>query len=143
MYWDLGFLRVFLCAIVFSLIIVKSLQLCERRQIVEPHKYCLMRVIVFFGVCFLYLFCFSQVEILVKFPTRGRKGNSKERERFERKIRKKYYHITLGVLRTKIKRGVFVKIVCKMINEKNYYIKIFFNVIDQTRNFWWAPIFCF
>ena len=59
--WDLGFLRVFLCTIVFSLIIVKSLQLRGRRQIAESRKYCLMRVIVFFGVCFLYLFCFSQV----------------------------------------------------------------------------------
>ena len=29
------------------------------------------RVIVFFVVCFLYLFCFSQVGILVKFPTTG------------------------------------------------------------------------
>ena len=66
--WDLGFLRVFLCTIVFSLIIVKSLQLCGRRQIAEPRKYCLVRVIVFFDVCFLYLFYFSQVEILVKIP---------------------------------------------------------------------------
>ena len=31
----------------FSLIIVKSLQLCKRRQIAEPHKYCLVCVIVF------------------------------------------------------------------------------------------------
>ena len=69
MYWELGFLRVFLCTIVFSLIIVKSLQLHGRRQIAEPRKYCLVRVIVFFGVCFLYLFCFSQVGILIKFPT--------------------------------------------------------------------------
>ena len=30
-----------------SLIIVISLQLCERRQIAEPCKYCLVRVIVF------------------------------------------------------------------------------------------------
>ena len=67
--WDLGFLRVFLCTILFSLIIVKSLQLRGRRQIAEPRKYCLVRVIVFFDVCFLYLFCFSQVEILIKFPT--------------------------------------------------------------------------
>ena len=59
--WDLDFLRVFLCTIVFSLIIVKSVQLRGRRQIAEPRKYCLVRVIVFFGVCFLYLFCFSQV----------------------------------------------------------------------------------
>ena len=71
MYWDLGFLRVFSCIIVFSLIIVKSLQLRGRRQIAEPHKYCLVRVIVLFGVCFLYLFCFSQVGNLVKFPTTG------------------------------------------------------------------------
>ena len=47
MYWELGFLRVFLCTIVFSLIILKSLQLRGRRQIVEPHKHYLMRVIVF------------------------------------------------------------------------------------------------
>ena len=69
MYWELGFLRVFLCTIVSSYFIVKSLQLCGRRQIAEPRKYCLVRVIVFFDVCFLYLFCFSQVGILVKFPT--------------------------------------------------------------------------
>ena len=69
--WDLGFLRVFLCTIVFSLIIVKSLQLRGRRQIAEQRKYCLVRVIVFFDVCFLYLFCFSQVGILFKFPTTG------------------------------------------------------------------------
>ena len=67
--WDLGFLRVFECTIVSPYFIVKSLQLCGRRQIAEPRKYCLVRVIVFFGVCFLYLFCFSQVGILVKFPT--------------------------------------------------------------------------
>ena len=69
MYWELGFLRVFLCTIVSPYFIVKSLQLHGRRQIAEPRKYCLVRVIVFFGMCFLYLFCFSQVEILVKFPT--------------------------------------------------------------------------
>ena len=67
--WELGFLRVFLCTIVFPYFIVKSLQLRRRRQITEPRKYCLVRVIVFFGVCFLYLFCFSQVGILFKFPT--------------------------------------------------------------------------
>ena len=89
MYWDLGFLRVFLCTIIFSLIIVKSLQLCGYRQIAEPRKYCFVRVIVFFDVCFLYLFCFLKVGILVKFPTRGREGNSRERERFEQKMRKK------------------------------------------------------
>ena len=66
--WDLGFLRVFLCTLVFSLIIVKSLQLRGRRQIAEPRKYCLVRVIVFFDVYFLYLFCFSQVGFLVKIP---------------------------------------------------------------------------
>ena len=71
MYWELGFLRVFVCIIVFSLIKVKSLQLRGRRQIAEPRKYCVVRVIVFFDVCFLYLFCFSQVQILVKFPTTG------------------------------------------------------------------------
>ena len=40
----------------FFLIIVKSLQLCGRRQIAEPRKYCLVRVIILFGVCFLYFF---------------------------------------------------------------------------------------
>ena len=69
--WELGFLRVFLCTIVSPYFIVKSLQLCGRRQIAESRKYCLVCVIVFFGVCFLYLFCFSQVGILVKFPTTG------------------------------------------------------------------------
>ena len=67
--WELDFLRVFLCTIVFPYFIVKSLQLRGRRQIAESRKYCLMRMIVFFGVRFLYLFCFSQVRILVKFPT--------------------------------------------------------------------------
>ena len=70
MYWELGFLRVFLCTIVSPYFIVKSLQLRGRRQIAEP-QYCLVRVIVLFGVCFLYLFCFSQVGNLVKFPTTG------------------------------------------------------------------------
>ena len=69
MYWELDFLRVFLCTIISPYFIVKSLQLRGRRQIAEPHKYCLVRVIVFFDMCFLYLFCFSQVGILVKFPT--------------------------------------------------------------------------
>ena len=45
--WELGFLRLFLCTIVSSYFIVKSLQLCERRQIAEPRKYCLVHVIVF------------------------------------------------------------------------------------------------
>ena len=62
-YLELGFLRVFLCTIVSPYFIVKFLQLCGHKQIVEPRKYCLVHVIVFFGVCFLYLFCFSQVEI--------------------------------------------------------------------------------
>ena len=67
--WELGFVRVFLYTIVSPYFIVKSLQLRGRRQIAEPRKYCLVRVIVFFGVCFLYLFCLSQVGILFKFPT--------------------------------------------------------------------------
>ena len=49
----------------------ETLQLRGRRQIAEPRKYCLVHVIVFFGLCFLYLFCFSQVGILVKFSTTG------------------------------------------------------------------------
>ena len=39
---------------------MEFLQLRGRRQIAELRKYCLVRVIVFFGVCFLY-FYFSQV----------------------------------------------------------------------------------
>ena len=74
--WELGFLRVFLCTIVFSLIIVKSLQFRGRKQIAEPRKYYLVRVIVFFGMCFLYLFCFLQVGIVVKFPTRSNSWES-------------------------------------------------------------------
>ena len=69
MYWELGFLRVFLCTIVSPYFIVKSLQLRGRREIAESRKYCLVRMIVFFDVCFLYLFCFSQVGILIKFST--------------------------------------------------------------------------
>ena len=61
--WKLGFLRVFLCTIIFPYFIVKFLQLRGRRQIAESRKYYFVHVIVFFGVCFLYLFCFSQVEI--------------------------------------------------------------------------------
>ena len=64
MYWELGFLKVFLYTIVSPYFMVKSLQLRGRRQIAELCKYCLVRVIVLFGVCFLYLFCFSQVGIL-------------------------------------------------------------------------------
>ena len=47
--------------LVFSsfLIIVKSLQLRGRRQIAEPRKYCLVRVIVLLlAFCFLYFFFF-------------------------------------------------------------------------------------
>ena len=47
MYCELDFLRVFLCTIVSPYFIVKSLQLRGRRQIAEPRKYCLVRVIVF------------------------------------------------------------------------------------------------
>ena len=58
MYWELSFLRVFLCTIVSPYFIVKSLQLHGRRQIAEPCKYCLVRVIVFslacvFSICFV------------------------------------------------------------------------------------------
>ena len=42
----------------FSLIIVKSLQLRGRRQIAEPRKYCLVRVIVFFFLHVFFLFFF-------------------------------------------------------------------------------------
>ena len=49
----------------FSLIIVKSLQLRGRRQITEPRKYCLVYVIVFFDVCFLYFFVSHMLRIWV------------------------------------------------------------------------------
>ena len=42
----------------FFLIIVKFLKFRGCRQIVEPRKYYLMCVIVFFGVCFLSFFFF-------------------------------------------------------------------------------------
>ena len=54
----------------YSLIIVKSLQLRGRRQIAEPRKYCLVRVIVFFGVCFLYFLFFTGWEFgLIPYKT--------------------------------------------------------------------------
>ena len=46
----------------FSLIIVKSLQFRRRRQITEPCKYYLVRVIVFLWCVFTLFFCFSQGE---------------------------------------------------------------------------------
>ena len=48
-----------------SLIIVKSLQLHGHRQIAESRKYCLVRVIVFFGVCFFYFFVSHRLGIRV------------------------------------------------------------------------------
>ena len=51
------------CTLYSSLIIVKSLQLRGRRQIAEPCKYCLVRVIVFFGVCFLYFLFLTSWEL--------------------------------------------------------------------------------
>ena len=72
--WDLGFLRVFLCIIVSPYFIVKSLQLCGRRQIAEPRKYCLVRVIVFFDVCFLYLFVSHRLEFWLNSLGGGEKG---------------------------------------------------------------------
>ena len=55
MYWELGFLRVFLCTIVSPYFIVESLQLRGRRQIAELRKYCLVRVIIFLVIVFLWL----------------------------------------------------------------------------------------
>ena len=37
---------------------MKSLQLCKRRQIAEPHKYCLMRMIIFSLACIFSPFLF-------------------------------------------------------------------------------------
>ena len=70
MYWELGFLRVFSCTIVSPYFIVKSLQLRGRRQIAEPRKYCLVRVIVFSLTCvFSIYFVSHRLEFFVKFPT--------------------------------------------------------------------------
>ena len=71
MYWELGFLRVFLCTIVSPYFIVKPLQLLGRRQIAEPRKYCLVRVIVFLWRVFSLFVLFLTVGILVKFPITG------------------------------------------------------------------------
>ena len=70
--WDLGFLRVFLCTIVSPYFIVKSLQLRGRRQIAEPRKYCLVRVIVFSLTC-VFSICFvsHRLEFWLNFPTTG------------------------------------------------------------------------
>ena len=68
-YWWLGFVVLLPCfcergktvaALLYSaLIIVKSLQLRECKQIAEPRKYCLVRVIVFFLWCvFFSIFLF-------------------------------------------------------------------------------------
>ena len=51
------------CTLYSSLIIVKSLQLREYRQIAKPRKYCLMRVIISLA-CVFSIFCFSQVRNL-------------------------------------------------------------------------------
>ena len=76
-YWWLGFVVLLPCFcesekycsrnLYFFLIIVKSLQLHRRRQIAEPCKYCLMRVIVFFFVYFLYFFVSHRLGIRVNF----------------------------------------------------------------------------
>ena len=46
---------------------MKSLQLRGRRQIAEPRKYYLVRVIVFFGVCFLYFLFITDWEFGLNF----------------------------------------------------------------------------
>ena len=75
MCWELGFLRVFLCTIVSPYFIVKSPQLRGRRQIAEPRKYCLVRVIVFFDVRFsLFVLFLTGWNFGLKFPTSAIKG---------------------------------------------------------------------
>ena len=69
MYWELGFLRVFLCTIISPYFIVKSLQLHGRSQIAESRKYCLVRMIVFLWHVFSLFVLFLIVGILVKYPT--------------------------------------------------------------------------
>ena len=53
------------CTLYSSLIIVKSLQFRGHRQIAKPCKYCLVRVIVFFDVCFFYFFVSHRLGIWV------------------------------------------------------------------------------
>ena len=62
-FWDREKLYYRTC--IFSLIVVTSLQLRGRRKIAEPRKYCLVRVIIFFGVCFLYFFVSYRLEFRV------------------------------------------------------------------------------
>ena len=81
MYWELSFLRVFLCTIVSPYFIVKSLQLRGRRQIAEPRKYCLVRVIVFCLAC-VFSICF--VSHRLGFWLNSLQLVSKPRVRFER-----------------------------------------------------------
>ena len=85
--WDLGFLRVFLCTIVSPYFIVKSLQLRGRRQIAEPRKYCLVRVIVFSLTC-VFSICFvsHRLEFWLNFPTTGIRARFRfEWEQWQRK----------------------------------------------------------
>ena len=58
------------CILYSSLIIVKSLQLRGCRQAKLPNHVNIVLCVwlFFFDVCFLYLFCFSQVGIFVKIP---------------------------------------------------------------------------
>ena len=58
------------CTLYFSLIIVKSLQFRECKQITEPLKYCLVRVIVFLWHVFSLFVCFSQVGNFALIPYR-------------------------------------------------------------------------
>ena len=56
----------------FYLIIVKSLQLRERRQIAELRKYCLLRVIIFLWHVFSLFFLFlTNCEFCVNFLQHG------------------------------------------------------------------------
>ena len=68
----MGFVAVFLRerkdysrTLYYSLIIMKSLPLRGCRQIAKPCKYCLVRVIVFFDVCFFYFFVSHRLGIWV------------------------------------------------------------------------------
>ena len=63
--WWVGFLvgfwekeKLYYRSLYFSLIIVKFLQLRKRRQIVKPHKYCLVRMIIFSLACIFSSFLF-------------------------------------------------------------------------------------
>ena len=101
----------------FSLIIVKSLQLRERRQIVEPRKYCLVRVIVlFFLRVFSLYFCFSQVGNFGFIPYKQHKKKILEEIRSSLSIIQATIHKDLGEM---VARDQGFAKMCPHVNPKH------------------------